>query len=85
MLLLMLSYDAGTIIDSLMQLITVILITLPGNIISSTLSSGILRTIWVSFFGNAQVVRAAFIFALVGGFYFYSANALSNSNRRSKM
>ena len=73
----MVEIDIVPIWNLVLEFFTFFLITLPQNFISSTLVCGVFRTIWVGVFGNAQVIQASFIFALIGGAWLIARNGVS--------
>lgn len=77
----MVSIDMETLMTLVTDFFTFWLITLPGSFIDATLDSGVLREIWVAFFGNSDVIRLALVFAIMGGVYMW---IMSNAKRRTR-
>lgn len=65
----MLTLDPSSLVDKAIELMTMLLVEIPGKLISTTLDSGVVFTIWEKFFGNAEVIQAAFLLALSMGIY----------------
>ncbi len=63
----MTAIDTTTILETFIDFMTILLVEIPLSFISATLDSGVIRDIWVGFFGNPEVIEVAFLFALMGG------------------
>ncbi len=61
--------DPSNLVDKILELMTKFLVDIPGKLISTSLDSGLVFTLWETLFGNASVIQAAFIIALSIGIF----------------
>jgi len=61
--------DASNLVTKVIELMTKFLVDIPGKLISTTLDSGLVFTLWETFFGNTAVIQAMFIIALSIGIF----------------
>jgi len=61
--------DPSNLVDKILELMTKFLVDIPGKLISTSLDSGIIFSLWENLFGNPAVIQAALIVALSIGIF----------------
>jgi len=61
--------DPSNLVDKLIEFMAKFLIDIPGQIISTSLDSGIAFSLWEDFFGKTAVIQGMFIIALSIGIF----------------
>jgi len=79
--------DPSNLVDQILVLMTKFLVDIPGKLISTSLDSGLVFSLWENFFGNSSVIQAALIVALSIGIFtaYTNHNVLRGGKSGGKM